>query len=254
MALLPKPLRELLPGQQPNLGELRQEGIWNIYKKNVPVPLDKWCDGRSVLEIGTGRTNGSCYMLVAHGARQAVSFEPFRPLDTERDDKQLTDVSYACKLEKAALRARVSRETNITALPDGQFDTVLSLAVLEHVTDMTLLANHLWRVLKPGGVMLHMVDYRDHFFRYPYHYLLWSEKTWARWLDPGDLPRWRISDHVSFFSKRGFQTQILSSSVIDSEFAKIESRIDPSLKSRYDKSDLQTAFGSIWAEKPIRGI
>ena len=250
LASLPKPWREKLPGLRPNLGELRQDGIWHIYRKNVPVPPDQWVEGRSVLEIGTGRTNGSCYMLVAHGARHAVSFEPFRPLDSGRDAKQLADVSTACKWDETALSARVSRVTTIGVLPDEAFDTVLSLAVLEHVTDMTLLANDLWRVLKPGGVMLHIVDYRDHFFRYPYHHLLWSDKTWERWLDPGDLPRWRISDHVSFFTKRGFSTRILKSSVIESEFVKIESRIHPSLKSRYDKHDLKTAYGSIWAEKP----
>ncbi len=247
---LPKRWREKLPGLQPNLGELNQEGIWEIYKKNAPLPPDQWLEGRSVLEIGTGRTNGSCYMMVANGARHATSLEPFRPLDPERDAKQLNEVSTAFKWGETVLSERVSRETTIGALPDEAFDMVLSLAVLEHVTDMTLLTNHLWRVLKPGGEMLHMVDYRDHFFRYPYHHLLWSEKTWSHYLDPGDLPRWRISDHISFFSNRGFSTQILKSSAINAEFAKIESRIHPSLKSRYDKRDLETAFGSIWAKKP----
>ena len=35
--------------------------------------------------------------------------------------------------------------------------------------------------------MLHVVDYRDHFFKYPLHFLQFSQNTWRRFLNPGRL-------------------------------------------------------------------
>ena len=248
--ILPKRLREVIPGLKPNLGELNQSGIYEIYEKNIPIPSDRWLNGRAILEIGTGRTNGSCYILAARGAQRAVSFEPFRPLDEERDNLQLKQVAATYGIDEHLLRSKVSRVTCVDSLSDGDFDVILSLAVLEHVTDMARLAGDLWRLLKPEGVMFHAVDYRDHFFRYPYHHLLWSKKTWESFLDPGDLPRWRIGDHIRYFSEKGFTTQILKSSSIDSEFEKIQSRIHPEFTVRFGDQDLRTAYGSIWAQKP----
>lgn len=248
--LLPKKLKEKIPGFKPNLGEVNQEGIFSIYQNNIPLPFDQWLPGKAILEIGTGRTNGGCYVLVAHGASKAVSFEPFRPLDKERDELQLREVAATRQLKEDDLRKRVLRVTSVDPLPDESFDMVLSLAVLEHVTNMPVFTNDLWRLLKPGGVMFHAVDYRDHFFRYPYHHLLWSAKTWSRFLDPGDLPRWRIGDHVNFFMQKGFDTRIVKSSSLDPEFCRIKDRIHSEFTSRYDDRNLKTAYGMIWAQKP----
>jgi len=249
-AALPKRWKEKIPGLKPNLGELDQDGIFGIYRNNIPLPLEQWLHGKAILEIGTGRTNGSCYALVAHGAEKAVSFEPFRPFDDERDERQLREAAAAAAMAEDDLRKRVLRVTSVDSLPDESFDMVLSLAVLEHVTNMPDLTDDLWRLLKPGGVMFHVVDYRDHYFRYPYHCLLWSAKTWSRFLDPGDLPRWRIGDHVHFFARKGFDTRILKASARDSEFLRIKDRIHPEFTSRYSEEDLMTAHGSLWAQKP----
>lgn len=40
---------------------------------------------------------------------------------------------------------------------DGAFDFVYSAYVLEHVPDVASAMNELWRVVRPGGVMLHVV-------------------------------------------------------------------------------------------------
>ena len=75
-------------------------------------------------------------------------------------------------------------------------DVVLSNSVLEHVQDLPALFAELARILAPGGVMLHRVDYRDHFFKYPFHFLLYPRWVWNWFLNPGDLPRWRYDDHA----------------------------------------------------------
>ena len=243
---LPRPLRLRSLGLQPNLGETNAASILAIYRQNMPDEPDAWLTGKDVLEIGVGRTNGSCYQMLAAGARSATAFEPFRPLDAERDFQQC---SVLARRGFASNGPKVLRVESLARLSSGAYDTVLSLAVLEHVTDMESLASELWRLLRPGGCMLHVVDYRDHFFRYPYNHLLWSQKTWSRWLDPGDLPRWRVGDHVRIFGSSGFQIEVIKASSLDAEFAKIEKRIHPQFSERND-FDLRTAFAVLFGRKP----
>jgi SAM-dependent methyltransferase len=249
---LPKPIRQKIPGFQPNLGEQSQTAVFGIYSKSLDFDFATWLEGKIVLEIGTGRTNGCCYMFASKGAAKALSLEPFRPLDIEQDSIQIRDTASLSQCDESILRDRVKRIDSFCGIPNESCDAIFSLAVLEHVESMEDLTNELWRVLKPGGWMVHVVDYRDHFFKYPYHHLLWSQKTWDRYLNPGDLPRWRIGDHVECFKKKGFATRVLSASPIDHEFKKIQTLIHPEIKERYSIEDIQTAFGKIWAEKPHR--
>jgi hypothetical protein len=81
--------------------------------------------------------------------------------------------------------------------------------------------------------MLHAVDYRDHFFKYPFHFLLFSRRFWDRWLDPGNLPRWRLGDHLRLLQAGGFRTEVLDFEALPSEFAKVASAVHPD----FDRSD-----------------
>ena len=247
---LPKLIRQKIPGFQPNLGEQSQSAVFGIYSKSLDFDLATWLEEKIVLEIGTGRTNGCCYMFASKGAAKAISLEPFRPLDIEQDFFQIRDTAQLSMCSQSFLRNRVKRTDSFASIPSESCDAIFSLAVLEHVESMEDLSNELWRVLKPGGWMIHVVDYRDHFFKYPYHHLLWSQKIWNRFLNPGDLPRWRIGDHIESFKKTGFSTRVLSASPINHEFKKIQNLIHPEIKARYSTEDIQIAFGKIWAEKP----
>jgi len=244
VANLPEPLRLRSLGLQPNLGETNAAGILDIYRRNMPIECGIWLTGKDVLEIGVGRTNGSCYETLAAGARSATAFEPFRPLDVGRDRLQRSVLSGS-----EVTVGDVLRVASLDRLNSSAYDTALSLAVLEHVVDMDKLVADLWRVLKPGGCMLHIVDYRDHFFRYPYNHLLWSEKTWSRWLDPGDLPRWRVGDHVRVFKDRGFEIEVVKSSSLEGEYSKVQSRIHPHFAGR-DDFDLRTTSAVLFGRKP----
>jgi SAM-dependent methyltransferase len=53
---------------------------------------------------------------------------------------------------------------------DNTFDTALSTAVLEHVTDPFLCASEIIRVVKPGGVIFCTVPFLQPEHGYPYHY------------------------------------------------------------------------------------
>jgi len=45
---------------------------------------------------------------------------------------------------------------------DGRYDLIFSNAVLEHVTEPQMIFTELFRLLKPGGVMHHQIDFKDH--------------------------------------------------------------------------------------------
>ena len=121
--------------------------------------------------------------------------------------------------------SRIERISSLEAVPDHSIDLVLSNSVLEHVISLDQLLASLKRVLKPEGSMIHSVDYRDHFFKYPYHFLLFRARIWERWLNPGDLPRWRLSGHLKAFSARDFSTEVLESQSLPSAFEKVGSSI-----------------------------
>jgi len=56
------------------------------------------------------------------------------------------------------------------------------------------------RLTRPGGMHLHYVDMRDHFFKYPFEMLTYSKQTWQSWLNPtSNLNRYRIPDYRRAF-------------------------------------------------------
>ena len=203
---------------------------------------------RTVLEIGVGEHNASCYEILARGASRGIGFEPFRPLNGPADRRLLERVCRAHKCEAATLQARLERVTALDLFEPESIDLIVSNSVLEHVTNLDALARRLCQILRPDGGMLHIVDYRDHFFRYPYHLLLWSRAVWERFLDPGDLPRHRMRDHFDAFARHGLHPTVLWSSEIPEEFAKVKRHIHTEF-SRYSEPDLAVATAVLYAVK-----
>ncbi len=240
---IPPALSAWLPGFRANAGTRSCAKVLDLYDRTLAPRLGaEWPKGRRILEIGIGATNSSAYEAAARGATLAVAFEPFVGLDEALDAQLLAECAQRYGDETSGIAAKVQRTASLDLVADARIDLVLSNSVLEHVSDMDSLTCDLRRVLAPGGAMLHLVDYREHFFRYPYHHLLWSDAVWNRWLNPGDLPRWRIRDHVECFERHGFQVEILVASPLAAEFEKVRNRIHPRF-SGYDESALSTAFG-----------
>ncbi len=243
---VPRALSAWLPGFRANAGTRSCAQVLKLYDQSlVPKFGTEWPRDRRILEVGIGATNSSAYEAAARGATCAVAFEPFVALNASLDATLLAECARRHALAPGAIAARVRRATSLDPLADASIDLVLSNSVLEHVSGMDDLAQDLCRVLAPGGAMLHLVDYRDHYFRYPYHHLLWSDAVWDRWLNPGDLPRWRIRDHVECFERHGLHVEILRASPLAAEFEKVRTRIHPRFRT-YDESALSTAFGVLF--------
>jgi len=75
-------------------------------------------------------------------------------------------------------------------------DLVFSRSVYEHLDDVEGITAALAGLTRPGGWHVHMIDLSDHFFKYPFEMLMYSEGTWQNWLNPtSNLNRMRYWDY-----------------------------------------------------------
>lgn len=102
---------------------------------------------------------------------------------------------------------------SLARIPDGACDMVFSQAVLEHVPreDFTTLGRELYRLLKPGGVATHAIDFRDHLGG-GLNNLRFSPGLWeAPWFARRSgfyTNRLRLSEMCDAFHGAGFDVEI----------------------------------------------
>jgi SAM-dependent methyltransferase len=109
----------------------------------------------------------------------------------------------------------------LCAVPAGSIDLVLSQATLEHVPrrefDVTM--RELYRVMKPGAVASHQIDFKDHLGG-SLHNLRFSDALWERpWFAPRSgfyTNRLRLSEVIAALRGAGFSTEIADRRVWDS--------------------------------------
>lgn len=205
--------------------------------------------GATVLELGSGATNSCGYELAARRARHIFCVEPFVPFEVDLDRKILAMTAARHRQGVVSLAAATERLLDIRRVPDRSVAIILSHSVLEHVQQPRQLFAEMWRVLKDGGVMLHLVDYRDHFFKYPLHFLQFSSATWNLFLNPGDLPRWRLTDHVGQAQDAGLKIEVLERDEDVAAFHCIRSHLAPEFAAYGDEAGILGAV--LYAKKPI---
>jgi SAM-dependent methyltransferase len=223
----------IIPYYKSNFNKIDPTQIISSYKQFLDLANIDYRSVSSILEIGVGSTNASGYEMALHGFAKdgrITLFEPYAEFENELD-KELLKKANLCN----RIAGKILRIKDIINIESSSVDLVLSYSVLEHVTDFCGLMSQLKRVMKPNSVMMHVIDYRDHFFKYPYHFLQFSDKTWEDYLNPGDLPRWRLSDHLKLLSDLNLLVEVLYSDIDESAATKIRSHINPRFKD-YDES------------------
>lgn len=147
------------------------ESVWHDYLTWSMRPA---LSGRLV-EIGPGDNFGVALLFLANGASDIVAIDKFAP---ERDPSRQAAVYQALsqKHDMAHLfDGNLSEENikNLTYMPGMSaeryfgsapppFDVVISRAVLEHLDDPLTALDTMWAGLRPGGLLLHRIDLRDH--------------------------------------------------------------------------------------------
>jgi hypothetical protein len=107
-------------------------------------------------------------------------------------------------------------------------DCVLSISVYEHLDDPDRITGALASLTKPDGLHLHFVDLQDHFFKYPFEMLTFSERVWKSFLNPtSNLNRLRLPDYQKIFNAWFKKVEILVLARNEKEFQSARVRILP---------------------------
>ncbi|MFP4240875.1 MAG: class I SAM-dependent methyltransferase [Chitinispirillaceae bacterium] len=234
-----KRIQFLIPYYSSSLGEINSSAIVEEYMQ--------YCSsvkGKCVLELGCGATNGTGYGFVLKGVRKWWGYEPFQKFYRRLDNTQreLLESKYHKSVEQNA----VERIQTMEKIPKNSVDLIVSNSVLEHVANCEELFSRCSNVLKPGGKMVHKIDYRDHFFKYPFHFLTFSKALWDRYLNPGDLHRYRISDHLESMENAKFKARCLTRKCDREKYELVRTKIHEDFK-KYSEDDLMTTMAIIEA-------
>lgn len=201
--------------------------------------------GFAYLELGPGDSLSTAAIAWAHGASEgwlidagsyaSRDIENYRPLfealagmKLARDAGQLMQCrSVGDMLNMTHCAYREDGLAGLRAVRAGSLDMIFSQAVLEHVprAEFGATLREMKRILKPGGVGSHVVDFKDHLGS-SLHNLRFGDGLWEQ----------------AWFAKRsGFYTNRLRYSEVVAAFTDAGFAVETTLRRTWDAAPLPRA-------------
>ena len=165
--------------------------------ENPPLP-QKYVNTLRNIEACSGSLNGKTILEI--GSDPAGKFLTY--LNQQRELKQAVGINPCISEERSFANVKLQKaDAREIPYPDSHFDLVTSTSVFEHVQDLDVAVNEMYRVVKPGGYMYaglgpiwsgvwghhlwfyhrdKVVDWRTHPLP-PYAHLLMSEDELETW-------------------------------------------------------------------------
>lgn len=180
--------------------------------------------GSRVLILGYGGSYAVGVELLERGAAHVALAEHFVMPDKRRNTELLPEHAKYLVSEARGVRPRPEYITllhgDIRSVDLSPVDHVLSTSVLEHVQDVGGVTRALASITASTGLHIHYVDLRDHYFRYPFQMLCYTDRVWRRFLNPSsNLNRFRIRDYHHAFAAHFGQVDL---QVLEREPAALE--------------------------------
>lgn len=205
--------------------------------------------GKRILVFGYGGRFAVGVDLLKRGAAHVVLCDHFVLLDTERNRELLSEYGNYLKEDQAEVEPRgefitllhgdIREESIQKQIPPA--DIVLSTSVFEHLDDVPGITKALAALTAPGGIHLHFVDLRDHFFKYPFEMLKFSERVWKNFLNPtSNLNRYRLNDYRRVFEKNFTGVEFIVLERLADEFRKAKDQIRAEFKTGDEQADAVT--------------
>ncbi|MBI5839960.1 MAG: hypothetical protein HZB19_07635 [Chloroflexi bacterium] len=216
--------------------------------------------GKRVLVFGYGGRFAVGVGLLRRGAAHVVLCDHIESLDDERnmqlipeyeDYLSVVDGQAVPRPEFVTLIHGDIREASIQK-DIKSVDCVLSTSVYEHLGDVEGITCALAQLTGPEGFHLHFVDLRDHYFKYPFEMLKFSEKIWKTFLNPtSNLNRCRVNNYGKIFENNFRETRIEVLERDEASFAKAQSHIRAEFLSGDISVDSVTLI-RVFAGKPFK--
>lgn len=168
--------------------------------------------GDSLLSALLGRRAGVARTILVDTGRYAVEDPAFYRQAAVRLGLEAPDwPTVEAMLSGCAASYLVAGLDSLRNLPDASVDLIWSQAVLEHVrlADLDATIAELRRVLRPGGLMSHEVDFRDHLGG-SLNSLRFTPERWEGALFSGSgfyTNRVRMAEMVDRFVRAGFRVE-----------------------------------------------
>jgi hypothetical protein len=215
-------------------------------------------EGQRVLIFGYGGRFAVGVELLKRGAAHVILCDHFVLLDEERNIRLLPAYSEYLAVKGKSVKPNPKFVTLLhgdimNPLLRSQLarvDYVLSTSVFEHLHDVDGITNALVKLTKADGAHLHFIDLRDHYFKYPFEMLTYSNWVWKSFLNPtSNLNRFRPLDYRGFFESYFNRVEIQALERLEDEFLKVRARIRPEFLSGDISLDSVTQI-QVFAEKP----
>jgi SAM-dependent methyltransferase len=247
-----------------------------------------------VAEIGPGDTLGMALLLRANGAeavhaidryrshREPVAMAAVHRILAGRHGLALAPDAAGSDAPYDGVHYHVGKAAEeFFAHQPGTYDAILSHAVMEHAYDPVRALDGMWSALKPGGVMVHIIDFRDHGMfasHHPLTFLTIPDSLYPRMTRNSGRPnRTLFGDYAHWLRAKASGGKILASLLAGEEgtpydvapyqFMPIEQipreRLDRALATvralrprfapsvaKHDDKDLAIAFAVLVAIKP----
>jgi len=164
--------------------------------------------GKRVMVFGYGGRFDIGLGLLQAGAAHVILCDKFAPPDEAHNQHHFSNETTYFISNNGTLRPRPEwmtlLEVDIREVQAGKqiesVDIILSSSVYEHLDDVAGITHALASLTKPDGIHIHYVDLRDHFFKYPFEMLRFSEQAWRTWLNPAtNHNRFRLWDYREVF-------------------------------------------------------
>lgn len=216
--------------------------------------------GKRALVFGYGGRFDLGFGLLMEGAAHVILCDKYaRPDEAHNRQMFATEEKYFAMTDQG-LRPRTEwmtlLESDIREVRSlrgtGPIDIVLSSSVYEHLDDVEGITRALAGMTTPAGIQIHFIDLRDHFFKYPFEMLRFSESAWRGWLNPSsNHNRYRLWDYHRVFKSCFDEVNIEVTSREVEAFRKVMPYIRPEFVSGNLEEDAVTLIRVV-ASKPLR--
>lgn len=217
--------------------------------------------GATVLEIGPGDVIPMAWLLMREGAERYVAVDRFGGDITSETARQCYRELGAPKgfpdaqVRDGTVEYRVIPAEDPTRFP-RDVDLAVSVNVFEHVTDVYASFASIFKALRPGGRMVHIIDLSPHGAwrqsENPMEFLTVAEPLWRAMGSRRGLPnRFRLPDFVRDAERAGFVVGLVEpkGDFTDEQIRQARPKLTPRLRAMTDE-ELRPRGLLMVADKP----